>query len=195
VVNANPRPLYPREREPVPILQEAGWAPRPVWKGAKYLAPHQDFFCILLCSVCTSAVLVSSSWLSCIFPFVFYVQHTTQTSMPRTRFETPTPASNRPQTIALDLSETAIGKTHRKSNTRPSGFSAVPKPTELERARIVFQFRKTLISCLDVLSYKRIQIRSPDRSAHSESQYRLSRPGPPTNHAVMGNYVINVAKK
>jgi hypothetical protein len=26
-VNATPRPLYPRERDSVPILQEAGWAP------------------------------------------------------------------------------------------------------------------------------------------------------------------------
>ena len=33
VVNATPRPFYPRERDPVPIVQEAGWAPRPVWTG------------------------------------------------------------------------------------------------------------------------------------------------------------------
>jgi len=26
------RLLYPREREPVPIVQEAGWAQGPVWK-------------------------------------------------------------------------------------------------------------------------------------------------------------------
>ena len=26
----------------VPIVQEAGWAPGPVWKGAENLAPHQD---------------------------------------------------------------------------------------------------------------------------------------------------------
>jgi hypothetical protein len=39
VVNCTPRPLYPRERDPVPIVQEAGWAPGPVWKGAKNLAP------------------------------------------------------------------------------------------------------------------------------------------------------------
>jgi hypothetical protein len=32
VVNATLRPLYSRERDPVPIigLQEAGWAPEPV---------------------------------------------------------------------------------------------------------------------------------------------------------------------
>ena len=30
VVNATPRPLYRQERDPVPILYEAGWAPGPV---------------------------------------------------------------------------------------------------------------------------------------------------------------------
>jgi hypothetical protein len=30
--------LYPGE-EPVPIVQEAGWAPGPVWTGAENLAP------------------------------------------------------------------------------------------------------------------------------------------------------------
>jgi hypothetical protein len=39
VVNATARPLYLRERDPVHILQEAGWAPGPVWTGAENLAP------------------------------------------------------------------------------------------------------------------------------------------------------------
>ena len=30
--------FYPREN-PVPIVQEAGWAPGPVWTGAENLAP------------------------------------------------------------------------------------------------------------------------------------------------------------
>jgi hypothetical protein len=30
VVNATPRPLYPRESDAVPIVEEAGWAPGPV---------------------------------------------------------------------------------------------------------------------------------------------------------------------
>jgi hypothetical protein len=39
VVNAAPRPLYPQQRDPVPIVQEAERAPRPVWTGAENLAP------------------------------------------------------------------------------------------------------------------------------------------------------------
>ena len=38
VVNATPRPLYHRVTDPVPIAQEAGWAPGPVWTGAENLA-------------------------------------------------------------------------------------------------------------------------------------------------------------
>jgi hypothetical protein len=29
----------PPGRDPVPIVQEAGWAPEPVWTGAENLAP------------------------------------------------------------------------------------------------------------------------------------------------------------
>ena len=43
VVNATPRLLYPRERDPVPIVQEAGWATGPVWTGAENLAPSPGF--------------------------------------------------------------------------------------------------------------------------------------------------------
>ena len=39
VVNAMPRPIYSRERDPVPTVQEVGWAPGPVWTGAVNLAP------------------------------------------------------------------------------------------------------------------------------------------------------------
>jgi len=34
-----PRPLYPRERDPVPIELEAGSAPGPLWTGAEKLIP------------------------------------------------------------------------------------------------------------------------------------------------------------
>ena len=39
MVNATSRPLYPRERDSVPIVQQAGWVPGPVWTGAANLAP------------------------------------------------------------------------------------------------------------------------------------------------------------
>jgi hypothetical protein len=31
--------LYPREIDPVPIVQGTGWIPASVWRGAYYLAP------------------------------------------------------------------------------------------------------------------------------------------------------------
>jgi hypothetical protein len=37
----------PRERDPVPIVQEAGWAPWPVWTGAKNLAPTRISFILM----------------------------------------------------------------------------------------------------------------------------------------------------
>jgi len=30
VINTTPRPLYPWERNPAPIMQDAGWAPGPI---------------------------------------------------------------------------------------------------------------------------------------------------------------------
>jgi len=37
VVNAAPQPLYPRERDPVLVVREAGGALEPVWNGAENL--------------------------------------------------------------------------------------------------------------------------------------------------------------
>jgi len=37
-VDATLRPLYPRNA-PLPIAQEAGWAPEPIWTSREYLAP------------------------------------------------------------------------------------------------------------------------------------------------------------
>jgi hypothetical protein len=36
--NATPQPQYPRKRKLVPIVEEAGWAPGPVWTGVENLA-------------------------------------------------------------------------------------------------------------------------------------------------------------
>jgi hypothetical protein len=35
------RPLYPRESERVPVLQETGWSPGPVWTSAANLEPTE----------------------------------------------------------------------------------------------------------------------------------------------------------
>jgi hypothetical protein len=32
----------PKGRDPVPVVQEAEWAPGPVWKGAENLAPARN---------------------------------------------------------------------------------------------------------------------------------------------------------
>ena len=41
LVSSTPRPHFTPGKEPVPILQEAGWAPGPVWTGGKS-RPHRD---------------------------------------------------------------------------------------------------------------------------------------------------------
>jgi len=43
VVNATPRPLYPRERDPVPIVEEAEWAPRAGLDGYGKSRPQPGF--------------------------------------------------------------------------------------------------------------------------------------------------------
>jgi hypothetical protein len=39
VVNITPPAAFTPGKDPVPIVQEAGWAPEPVWTGAENLAP------------------------------------------------------------------------------------------------------------------------------------------------------------
>ena len=41
MVSSTPRPHFTPGKDPVPILQEAGWAPEPVWTGGKS-RPHRD---------------------------------------------------------------------------------------------------------------------------------------------------------
>ena len=41
VVSSTPRPHFTPGKDPVPILQEAGWVPGPVWTGGKS-RPHGD---------------------------------------------------------------------------------------------------------------------------------------------------------
>jgi len=39
VFSVTPRPLFTPGKDTVPIVQEAGWAPGPVWTGAGNLGP------------------------------------------------------------------------------------------------------------------------------------------------------------
>ena len=41
MVSSTPRPHFTPGKDPIPILQEAGWAPGPVWTGGKS-RPHRD---------------------------------------------------------------------------------------------------------------------------------------------------------
>jgi len=41
VVSSTPQPHFTTGKDPLPILQEAGWAPGPVWTGGKS-RPHRD---------------------------------------------------------------------------------------------------------------------------------------------------------
>jgi hypothetical protein len=42
-VSVTPRPLFTPEKDPVPIVQEAGWTPGPVWTGAENLVTPPGF--------------------------------------------------------------------------------------------------------------------------------------------------------
>ena len=41
-VSVTPRPFFTPGKEPVPIVQETGWAPGPVWTSVENLTPHRD---------------------------------------------------------------------------------------------------------------------------------------------------------
>ena len=51
VVSSTPRPHFTPRKDPVPILQEAGWAPGPVWTGGKSRPQRDFFFWIILLSL------------------------------------------------------------------------------------------------------------------------------------------------
>ena len=42
MVSSTLRPHFTSGKDPVPIVQEAGWAPGPVCKGGKF-CPHRDY--------------------------------------------------------------------------------------------------------------------------------------------------------
>jgi hypothetical protein len=88
--------------------------------------PGSDFLSLCLC-VCTLSVLLCPNCPG--FAFCPYcTTHTTQTSMPPAGFESAIPASDRPQTLALDRSVTGIGI---RSPDRPVGIrTELSRPTQ-----------------------------------------------------------------
>ena len=68
VVSSTPRPHFIPGKDPVPNLQEAGWAPGPVWTGGKS-RPHRDSIpdrsarSQSLYRLSYQAHIVASSWL------------------------------------------------------------------------------------------------------------------------------------
>jgi hypothetical protein len=52
-----PRPLSHPSKDPVPIVQEVGWAPGPVWTGAENLAPTG--IQTMNCPACSSVAILT----------------------------------------------------------------------------------------------------------------------------------------
>jgi hypothetical protein len=67
MVNATLRPIYPQERDPVLIIQEAWWAPGLVWTGAENLTPTRIF------SFAYPGFFPFDPFLYCLNPFVIHV--------------------------------------------------------------------------------------------------------------------------
>ena len=82
MVNATPRPLYPLERHPVPIVQESEWTPGPVWKGARSLASPSEFdprTIQPLASRCIDYGIPAHKWaVVCLFTYVLVRRHFSQ---------------------------------------------------------------------------------------------------------------------
>jgi hypothetical protein len=109
VVNAMHQPLYPAESDPVPIVQEAGWAPGSIRMGAKNLPSTRIFYSFsysLYFSRTQLFVLIVLGFCLCLY----CTTHTTQTSMPPTGLKSPIPATRCTQTLAFDCSTTRISR-------------------------------------------------------------------------------------
>ena len=44
MVSSTPRPHFAPGKDSVPILQETGWAPGPIWTGGKNRNEYQEYF-------------------------------------------------------------------------------------------------------------------------------------------------------
>ena len=89
--SVTPRPLFTPGKNPVPIVQEAGWAPGPVWTGKVNLTPHRDSISgpsrplyrrrLAWCHEITSLsnrvgdVTAVQEQIKCTFFFLFFLRH------------------------------------------------------------------------------------------------------------------------
>ena len=55
LVSTTPRPLYPQERDTVPVVHEAGWAPGPVWTLLLY---YNSIIIVIINTVLNSILLL-----------------------------------------------------------------------------------------------------------------------------------------
>ena len=71
VVSSKPRPHFTPVKDPVPILQEAVWAPWPGWTGGKF-RPHRDSIPDrpIRSSVAIPTELLGSQWLILLVPIL-----------------------------------------------------------------------------------------------------------------------------
>jgi hypothetical protein len=141
VFSTTPPPLYPRER-PSTRVQEAGWAPGPVWTCAKNLAPTDPLTVQLVASRHTNwaTPAPTNSGLGIISYFCFYSKITTTTwnkenqqlfyYLIHIQGALPTSLANRQQVLALLI----FGWAHYSCNK--------PRSREYE---IIYQFNSTHI--------------------------------------------------
>jgi hypothetical protein len=106
VVNATPRPVYPREETRYPFYRRQD-GPQGRSGQLRKISPPPGFL-----SLFTLFVLQCPDFPGFLL-FILIVKHTTQTSMPSSAI----PASDRPQTLALDRLATGIGV---RSQDRPT---------------------------------------------------------------------------
>ena len=76
----HPGRFTPEKETRYPLHRRPGWPQAPSRRVRKI--SHPSGFFLLLYSVCTSSVLVSLSWLSCILPVCLYLRHNTNIHAP-----------------------------------------------------------------------------------------------------------------
>ena len=89
MISSTPRPHFTPGKDPLPILQEAGWAPGPVWTSAENLVPtrirsrtvqpvvslyrlsYPALFCAVPYLIALRFCFLFSSYATCVFNIIF----------------------------------------------------------------------------------------------------------------------------